>query len=424
MDNFIKPEIGCQIEVTTLAGGSTIHLEADLVKIEVLTSVALPYQTFLLTFFTNNKNIISNEIYGEDPISISFTILNVQGQPTFASKFDLTIIDLKTQIVPSKNITDIIDQPDRSNVQLTCVPTKALKIMTSLVNNVYIDTKLSDIISDVISKSGGISKIDVKEINPLKPHNVCIPPMTLYRVIRGYSEKQTINNGYSGYIDSLFGICNGVPICWCDWEGNVYLKNLNSEIKKEPQFTIYQLASGTNTDKIENDSVTGKVLYSTLPIKWKTKQNQKIVRLGNQINFVDYPLNKLVEQNTYKIDEVATNNSCMSKKYDMTFKNKSLSNRTTVMEFPINYDGDKTTGTSYIARNIANLSELEFTIQRFVKLKKLQNVGCSVLFKPKVMDYMPLAGTYILKSVKSIFINQQGWRRLGVLTLMRTNISE
>ena len=181
-------EVSCKV--------GKVDLTNDLVQMSIISSVETPYRTYVLDLFLDPDDMVLEKIYGQTPIKLSIktygTSENIPHEiiqtnlMALGTKYDLLMKDTDPQI-PDKI---------RSATRIRAIPIEGYRTMTSFVNGVYLESKLSTIVSSLVSQAGGSLNYDSEGANENIYDQIVVPPAPLYKALK--------------YLDRTFGFFNGL----------------------------------------------------------------------------------------------------------------------------------------------------------------------------------------------------------------------
>ena len=391
-----------------------IDLTPDLYSLTILTSVDLPYQTFLLQIFLDPKDIILDEIYGQKPLKLKSRMYGTAPSLVMEEiNFELMYLssDMPIEITPVNSRTPANMQKDRSTVTFTCVARYAYMTMSTLINSVHQGKKLSDVIADMIDSVGATLNYDSKGENSEVIDQVLIPPSTLYKNLR--------------YINKTFGIYNGMAAIYCSHDNIVNIKNLTKKMQKSDQFIIYQLPTDTDNTEIIESCNDGKRFYTTENMHTKYKGNSAFAYLAPRMRYIVKPKDRLFSSIDIELESFAQEYGLISKDNNIFYDNKALPSATRVSlhKDHTGYELTKSFINAKLSRNICAITELSVTVQQSMKILNLMNVGEAVKIDTKIEATRDFTGLYILRASQINFVKETDWQSSANLFLMRTNRS-
>jgi len=379
---------------------------SDAIKVQIFSSIENPYITVAMEIFVDPNDVL-NFLTTDKNIKLTIIPLReIQSQGTTYS-LDLLAINISHDFTIKPSLYKD-KQPDRVPVKIISVVRKAFTIMSTLVNKVYFEKTVGDIIQDMAS---GIkdAKVDLDDsnLNTTQIKQVLIPPTTYYKSIL--------------YLDSQFGIFKGIPIINCSPDGIVTLINLSKRIDKNYTFTIHQLESRGDNNQVLEQTNDGKNFYTRDNITTGDLTSSKFANIANSIHHIVKPSDKLYSIIDQKLEDVSSN-------YGVIFKNKNLKldtqalDRTRYFVDRVGNNDDESYAISRISQEIGNLSSISVILkQNLGNLENLLSSGNTVKFDSKIVEYINLTGKYILESCNMLFRKKLDWNAVASLRLIRTN---
>jgi hypothetical protein len=383
-------------------------LTPDLYKLTILTSIDFPYQTFILEFFLDANDLILEKIYSQHEIKLTAKLM-ATAPDLVNDQIDFSLMYL-TENIPLQIQNTIQSQQDvqRSSITISAVSRKAFTTMSTYINDVFENTTLDAIISNLVSKAKGQLKQDSVGKNAEKIDQIIIPPTTLYQSLK--------------YLNRTFGIFDGWLALWCTHDNKVYLKNLTSKMKSSYLFSIYQFATNVKNDELTT-ILDEEIYYTRYDVKTSYSGNSKFVVFAPTMKHVVKPKDKLSQTIEIDLESFCKTYGLISQRNKIFFDSAAISssNRKRVYKDHTGYEASNSFINSNMAEEIGDLSEIEIKLERFLKMQSLMNVGEAVTFISKIDDYKDLTGVYILRSSQLNFMKAKDWESSADLKLIRTN---
>lgn len=395
----------------------------DIINVVVGSSLSTAYQIVNLSMSVDPNDVIIEDLFGKEAIKLSITLLGEQQYPGPRIDMELMYVSSSFQLT-QKDEMSIMSQKDRTTLNVLTVVRNSYTIMNSLVNKVFIGNNLASIISSLASDVGANLEYDTNDQNTQIINQVCIPPTTFYKII-----KEHIRNDpdvFDGYLDQRFGLFDGTPGVFCQFDSTVYIKNLTAKMKKAQTFTIYELANMKDKkemDRIINESVTGKVFYTYDTINTDYAGNAKFAKLATSLKHLVRPNNTITATINQTLENIAIS-------YSLHYQSKSIPsqlyidpavNRTRYYNEDTGFNINPTIFNSRFGRTIADLSTISINIERNLPVLNLMDVGECVKFKPKTIEYADFEGKYILWSSLITLKRSNNWETTATINLIRTN---
>jgi len=382
-----------------------IDYTPDIYQVRVTTSIAAPWPVVVLNIFVDVNDVILEGLWGQDPCELNIILLGQTGLQSDQIKLDLMVVDMNLDIQTKDQMSEG-KQKDRTPITITTVARDAFKTMTTMVNDVFENMSLKDIISSLVSTAGGTLIYDAKNENTEKISQVVVPPTTLYRVIQ--------------YLDSTFGLFEGVPVAFCDLENNVHIYNLSERMNKSQTFTITQLASGMNTTDIVENTSSGKEFYTYSVVKTRYRGNATYAVLASNMAFIAKPKDSLYYPVDLTLDGICKDNGLISRNSKIP-TDTNIAHRKTYYINQTGYNYTEAFARSIMAKRISSLSEVNISIEKNLPVWNLLQVGEPVKFIPRTVEFINLSGKYILKASDLYFKKNKDWESTANIYLIRTN---
>ena len=385
-----------------------IDISPDLVEFMIVTSIKLPYQTFILKFFLDPRDIIIEKIYGQTPIKITVNLLGTDQVPMETTEFELMYLSSDMNLNKMSETLTEIDKK-RSIISIIAVARYSYKAMNTYVNSIYQGKKIKDVIDNLVTSTGMKTQYDSNGQNSETIDQVLIPPNTLYKNLQ--------------YINRTFGIFEGIPAIYCSYDKIVHIKNLTNKMLQAQAFTIYQLSVGVDNKKVIDRCNDGKHYYTIRDLSTNFEGNSVFAFLSPNITHIVKPRDRL----SYKIK---TDLESFTKKYGLVSKSnqiffdKQLYNdnfRNSTYIHDTGYELKKTFINANLSKKISNISEISIIVERNIKILNLMNVGESVELTTQDTETSQISGRYILKTSEIRFNKMKDWEASGVISIIRSN---
>lgn len=395
----------------------------DTIKVNFASSLSTAYQVVTLTMSLDPNDIIVEDIFGGQPIKMSITLHREQIYPGPRIDVELMYVSSNFQLT-EKNEFSTMTQKDRTVLNIVTVVRGAYKIMNTLVNRVFIGTNLSNIITQLASDVGATVNYDINGQNRTSIKQVCIPPTTFYKTIKEYSRNDA--DTFDGFLDQRFGLFDGVPGVFCQFDNTVNIMNLTYRLKQAQTFTVYELAAlkdKKEMERIMDECLSGKTFYTYDTIQTDYSGNAKFASMATTIKNLVRPNNTITSTISQDLKTICENTSLhyQSKSISSPLYIDSAVNRTKYYNEDTGYDLSPTQFNSRYGRTVSDLSSISFNIERNLPVLNLIKVGECVKFKPKTVEYADFEGKYILWSSEIIFSRAAEWGAIARINLIRTN---
>ncbi len=391
----------------------------DLMSATIVSSLSTAYQVIVLELLLDPNDIILEDIFGKDSFKLSIKLMGQDAIPHESIDFDLMFISSEFKTTEKRQMSEG-QQKDRSPISISTICRTPFKTMNTLVNEVYIGTTIREIINDLSGKVGTEIEYDSDGENTEIIDQVCIPPTTLYKIIKEYN--QNSSDTFNGYLDQRFGLFNGVPGVFCQYDGKIYIKNLTKKLDKSQTFTIYQLSEGSNSQDIMEKSLNGDVFYTYDPVSTDFSGNAKFAIIAPVLKHIVKPKDTLSYTIEQKLSDVIANNSCAYQNKNVEV-DLAISSSTRIKYYNEDTGNEKleTQFNSRIGRQVSDLATVSINIEKNLPIMNLMNVGECIMFSPQILEYVELGGKYILWSSSINFIRSGEWGCTCTVNLIRSN---
>jgi hypothetical protein len=380
-------------------------------NIRIVSNLQNCWPVFSINLFIPVSDILLENLHGQDDVELQMRSLAFDGTSLEDINFKLMILVNPSSAELSVEGQMIGDkQTDRTNLTLILVVKDAYKTMTKMVNGIYSNKKIKEVVTDLVNKAGNTKLVyDSNGENTDPINQVCVYPVTLYKALL--------------YLDKNFGSHNGCPAIYCRYNNELHVINLSDRIKKAAKIIITHLSnSKDNTDDIKksNDSIN---FYTYTKIKHENKINQEFSKLGKNITYIVKPSNKLFHAIKINLEDLCKEVGANFGN-DKVFMNKSMDRDKYCCEDNGN-DTSETFIKSSLAKKIFGLNSISLEMEKIFTIEKFLNVGEVVKFKTSTVEYIDLSGQYILQ-MSDITWNRNGkeWENTIKLKLVRTNKSK
>lgn len=409
MARYWTPVQGYDLELSI--GGT--DLTRELFSCAILHSLGTYYPMFEISLAISPDDILLNKIYGQDPILLRIKLLGAGSQETSAPvlediQFSLLVLNSNFNMpITESSLNKDKQQTDMAIISFSAVPREPYKIMTAIINKIYLAKNMNGIISDMINTAGGNPKIDRSGLPSDIFDQIIIPPKSLIGNLKA--------------LNSLYGIHNGTTVIFCDHEKNVHVKNLTDRMNKKEAFQITQLSSGEDESKVVNDQ-NEEIYFTTQPIETNYDANMKLATISKINKFIIKPkdvLHYIKEVDVFDWAEQYGLKDGNGKLFSDVFLNNRTKYFMENSAWP--YDKQDEFVEPVLIKNIANMSIIRMSINRYFNMVSLMKVGEAILFNTKVEQYLDISGKYILFSSELVFTKHTNWNSTANLTCIRTN---
>lgn len=380
----------------------------DLNKINILTSVDVPYQTFILEFFLDPNDIIIEKIYGQTPIKLTSRMFGIEPLiPQEEIVFELMFIET------DHSIQTLVQNPegtqkDRVPISITAVARDPFITMNTFVNDVFQGKTVEDAIVGIMGNTSSSLKYDQNGKNLDIIDQILVPPSTLYQCIK--------------YLDRTFGIYNGITSVFTLYDNTTYIKNLTKKMTTSHKFTLWQLAINSDNTDIITKSDDGITYYTKTDIYTGYKANSAFAILAPNMKHIVKPGDRLSHTFDINLEQFSKEYGLISKSNKVFYDSKAISSkRVKVYKDHTGYNLSQSFINANISKRLANITDMSVRLEKSLHLLNLMNVGEVVLFNSKVGSVNDLTGKYILRSSELSFQKVKDWESSATLFLSRTN---
>jgi hypothetical protein len=380
----------------------------DIVELTILTSIALPYQTFLFKVYLDPNDIILDKIYGQIPIELQVILLATEAYPQEETKFELMYLQSDLPV------SQLMERPenqqkDRQLITFTAVARQAYKTMNTYVNDIYSGKTVYEAITNLVQKTGASIKYDTANQNTEKIDQILVPPSTLYNNLK--------------YINRTFGLYDGLPAIYCSHDNIIYIKNLTNKMKQAQAFTVYNLATDIDASKVIEKCDDGKHYYTRRNINTNYEGNSAFAFLAPKMIYVVKPRDRL-EQRIEVILETFTKKYGLISNSDKIFFDKSAitsDSRVSIHKDHTGYELTESFIRSTEAEKISKIADMMIVVENNIRILNLMKVGESVEVTSKTQTTNELAGRYMLNTSEIRFSKVRDWETSATLSLIRSN---
>ena len=390
----------------------------DLVSVRVLSSLSTAYQIVMLNMSLDPNDILLEKVFGSEAFNLSIRLIGQGGQVQEQVDFELMFIKADYSTIEK---TEFSQETQKDNVPyiVTTVCRQPWKTMNTLVNDLFTNTTVPEIINSLAADIGATIEMDTVGRNTEVIDQVVIPPTTFYKIIKEYDNNTS--DVYDGFLESYFGIFKGVTGVFCRYDNKVFIKNLTSKMKMNQTFTVYQLAGGLDDRDIIDSSFDGKTFYTYDQINNDYSGNAKLAVLAPTIRNIVSPGDSLTYTYEQNLEDIARLHGLIyqNPKIEIDPNISSTSRiRYTSGTGKENYEPSFNARAS---RAVADLSTMSFNVERNLPILNLMNVGECVKYIPRTLEYIDISGKYILWSSELSFSKSGSWEATATMNCIRTN---
>ena len=393
----------------------------DVSNVRISSSLAIGYQIITITINITPQTIILNKLYGQDPIKLTVKKLDEDETVTETMNFELMVLNSEFEL-PVSDMVTTGNQMDRSSFDLITVTRLPFETMTTMVNPVFginpggkipwtgpkrIKEMIETIVEELIKTKPKL-EYDNDEENEDDILQCCIPPTTLYKAIQE--------------LDSVYGIYNGSVGIFCQYDNTLQVMNLSSRIKKNFTLVVEHLTNQTKEEEIAQSVGDKKYFYTYDDLFTNYVGNSKFGVLGKTLIYTVLPNNELSHTFTHDLNSICNQFGIVGQtKGAITHINTSVAKRTKHYIFNNGFNTSQTFAISKMAKQIADISRLSFSIERNLAIENLIKIGNVVKLKTKTQEHIDISGKYILFSSDINWNKGADWETTATLELIRTN---
>jgi len=387
----------------------------DLYKVTIITSIEVPYQSFILELFLDPNDIILEKIYGQTPIKLICRFIgSVPNIELERIEFDLMAVTTEFSIpqeeVISANDARTAGYKDRKPFTVTTVPGNSFKTMNTIVNGVYQGATLSSVIQSLIESNtqGVLLKYDTTGRNSEVIDQIIVPPTTLYKAIK--------------FLNKTFGLFDGALAVYCDFDNKIFIKNITAKMKTSQAFTVWHLATNAdNTKIIEDNSETS--FYTFEDVITSYAGNSVFAALAPRNRFIVKPNDRLSATIDIDLEEFGGNYGLISKRKKIYFNSEAIDSSVRISYFKdhTGYNLSSSFINANLSKTISELATMTINLYHNIYLNPLIKIGDAVQLNSKVTNVMEFTGKYILKASELMFTRTKDWETGARIYLIRTN---
>lgn len=393
----------------------------DLIQMSIVSSVEIPYRTYVLDFFLDPDDMILEKIYGQDPIKITIKVFgSSENIPHEIIETNVMALGSKFDLLMKDSMPEIPDKI-RSSVRIRAVPLEGYRSMTSFVNGVYIGKNLRTIVTELATRAGATLLYDGVGENVREYDQIIVPPAPLYKALKYLDRTFGFFNGLAGIYSSSTKIQRTSAIVG-NIKPRIYLRNM-TEGKRFSEISITQLSTDNRKQEDLMNIFDGKTFYTYNQVETEYTGNTIFSMYGNKMKHIVKPRNTLYKTIELDTEEFAKNYGITTKKDLALFHSvQGQEKRISFFKDHTGYDDTETHIRAIHTKYFAQMSILKVHLEKWLILENLMNVGISARFNSKIQDVRDLTGNYVLKFSLVHFIRSpRDWECGVTLHLVRTN---
>ncbi len=379
----------------------------ELTNIRIISSLASKYQIIIINILTPiNDIVLENGLSEEDPLKLNIKLLAQDLVVKEQIDMELMVINFSCQLEPDQIDSSFASQSERTGVTLTCITRIPFKSITTLVNDIYELSTIKEVIKDLTNKIGLELEYDSEGENTEVIDQIIIPPLTLNRAI--------------DYLDQTFGLFNGIPSVFCQYDNKLQIKNLSKQMTKNQKFKIDLLTIDGSNIEIIKKSIDGENFYTYSPIEFKTSANANFAALSKKLKYITKPKDLLYGLIEHDLNDICSNYGLISGNKKIQFDSNNL-DRVKYYIDQTGYEDNESFAISMISKKISSLLTLKIDIERNLPILNLLKIGEVVKFDTKVLEFVKMTGKYILFSSDIVWTKSVEWETTASLIIKRTN---
>jgi len=388
-----------------------VDLTPDLVSVTILTSIDIPYQTFILQITMDPNDVILEKIYGQTPLKLT-TRLYATSQAVIQDQIDFEIMYLSSNIPMGVSVPKPENiQKDRYLFKIVCVARQAYMTMNAVVNSVHIGETLKNIIGGMVYQASktAILSMDTQGANSEKIDQVLVPTSTLYKCLQ--------------YLNRTFGLYDGMAAIFCTYDNLVRVKNLTAKMTTSNKFVLYQLPLNQDNTEIINKCNDGVNFYTTDPIQTSYQASAAMAYMAPKLKFIVKPKDRLFHTIDVDLEDFAKTYGLISKGDKIFYDNKALlpSYRVAIHKDHTGYELNENFIRAKYSRRVSTFTELTVQVANMMKILNLMEVGEAVKLNTQITPTRDFTDMYMLRASEISFLREKDWNSLAKLHLIRTN---
>ena len=386
-----------------------VDLTPDLVSVNILTSIDIPYQTFILQITMDPNDVILEKIYGQTPLKLK-SRLYATSQAVIQEEIDFELMYLSSDIPMGLSVpTPENIQKDRYMFKIVCVARQAYTTMNWVVNSVHIGKTLQESVKTMVDTSPNTKlKYDTQGSNKEVIDQILVPTSTMYKNLQ--------------YLNKTFGFYDGMAAMFCGHDNTVYVKNLTAKMTTSNKFVLYQLPLNQDNRKIIDKCNDGINFYTTEPIETSYQASAAFAYMAPKLKFIVKPKDRLFHTIDIELEQFSKDYGLISKGDKIFYDNKAMStNRVSIHKDHTGYELNENFIRSKYSRRVSTFTELTVQVANSMKILNLMDVGEAVKLNTQITPTRDFTDMYILRASEITFLREKDWESLGKLHLIRTN---
>lgn len=363
------------------------NFSSDLIGCNISYNLSTIYPIVELSFLLTPDSVLLDQIYGDKIITLIIHQLAEQ-DGSIIDTLEYKLLQLESKLplpIGSKVADPEKGQKDYVQFDIIAIPIEPFLKYKKLINKLYTDTTLEDIVLDIARTAGFTVTND--NFKNLQFSQFLLPPSSCI--------------SHLGYLKDSYGLFDGIPIIFSDEESNLYLYNLTRRFNEREAFTATQLSidDQNNINKIENLSENQYIV--TRPIKSSYNINSLIGAYTYRQKYIGFPSNKLYEIYETNIETIIADYGLKHSNNNLFIEN-NLKNLLGIDTGVIGVESNHIISKSLL-KAISNLSKVSFIIERGFNLSDFKKVGDPFILDFTSEKYKELYGKYITFGVNYTF---------------------
>ena len=366
-----------------------------------------------LGIFITAKDMFLEEIYGQDPITLTIRLLGQDASELERYDIDLMCTRISHGAPMAVALSDS-SQEDRVSVTISTVVRDVFSSMTTMVNGVWggadAPKTVKEVAEDIVGEAGAGLEYDTEGENTEAIDQICVPPLVLYDALL--------------YLDRTFGSHDGVPAVFCRLDNTVHVINLSKRIKKNAAVKISQPSlDKKDLSELEKKSSDGKHFYLQGEFKNDFVGNSKFAANATTIIHVAKPADTLFHLVEQDISGVCSDYGLIHKNSNPFVDSKI--DRTKVLEQHIGYEYTESFANSMIAKRIFDISTIQCVVGGNIMIENLLKIGDPLEMDLLVTEYLNVGGKYIMYKTDILYMKEHegDWTCTVDIVGVRTNKS-
>jgi len=386
-----------------------VDLTPDLVSVTILTSIDIPYQTFILQITIDPNDVVMEEIYGQTPLKLTSRLYSTS-QAVVQEQIDFELMYLSSDIPMGVSVPKPEEiQKDRYLFQIVCVARQAYTTMNWVVASVHIGKTLQESVQAMVDTSEAKLKYDSQGANKEVIDQILIPTSTMYKNLQ--------------YLNRTFGFYDGMAAMFCSHDNIVHVKNLTAKMTTSNKFVLYQLPLNQDNSKIIDKCNDGINFYTTDAIQTSYQASGAFAYMAPKLKFIVKPKDRLFHAIDIELEQFSKDYGLISKGDKIFYDNKAMStkSRVSIHKDHTGYELNENFIRAKYSRRVSTFSELTVQVANMMKILNLMDVGEAVKLNTQITPTRDLTDMYMLRASEITFLREKDWESMAKLHLIRTN---